>query len=79
MRDRSGQCDMSDTLTSYLGICDLYTAAVTDNTLITVRLELSAPALPCLCRTEDALAEETIPLRAERAVIDCLRLLYLAI
>ena len=70
---------MAYTLTTNLGICDFDTTAVADNALVSIRLELAAPAFPCLCRTEDSLAEESVPLWAERTVIDGLRLLNLAI
>src|SRR5207253_4715060 len=41
-------------------------------------LVLAAVALPVLRRTEDALAEETVTLGLERAVVDGLRLRHLA-
>ena len=79
MRHRSRQRYMADALTADLGIRDLDAAAVADDALISIGLELAAPALPGLGSTEDALAEETVPLRAERALVYGLRLLHLAI
>ena len=79
MGNRSSQRYVADPLTPYLGIGDLYSAAVADNTLVSVGFELSAPAFPGLCGSEDTLAEKTIPLRAERTLVDGLRLLHLSI
>src|SRR5207302_10481347 len=49
-----------------------------DDALVADALVLAAVALPVLRRTEDALAEETVALGLERAVVDRLRLRYLA-
>jgi hypothetical protein len=53
-------------------------AALADDALVADALVLAAVALPVLRRAEDALAEETVTLRLERAVVDRLRLRYLA-
>jgi hypothetical protein len=53
-------------------------AALADDALVADTLVLAAIALPVLRRTEDAFAEETVALRLERAVVDRLRLRYLA-
>src|SRR4030095_5923961 len=49
-------------------------AVLADDALVADALVLAAIALPVLRRTEDALAEETVTLRLERAVVDRLRL-----
>jgi hypothetical protein len=49
-------------------------AALADDALVADALVLAAIALPVLGRTEDALAEETVALGLERAVVDRLRL-----
>jgi hypothetical protein len=56
---------------------DLDTAALADDALVADALVLAAIALPVLRRTENALAEETVALGLERAVVDRLRLRYL--
>jgi hypothetical protein len=53
-------------------------ALLADDALVADALVLAAVALPVLGRTEDALAEEAVALRAERAVVDGLRLQDLA-
>jgi hypothetical protein len=53
-------------------------AALADDPLVADALVLAAIALPVLGRTEDALAEETVALGLESAVVDRLRLRYLA-
>jgi hypothetical protein len=56
----------------------LNAAALADDALVADALVLTAVALPVLRRTEDSLAEETVALGLERAVVDRLRLRYLA-
>src|SRR5262249_38282259 len=50
-----------------------------DDALILHALVLAAQALVVLDRTKDARAEQAVPLRLERAVVDRLRLLDLAV
>src|SRR6185437_15872974 len=52
----------------------LHPAALADDPLVADALVLAAVALPVLGRTEDALAEQAVALRLERAVVDRLRL-----
>src|SRR5690606_8007378 len=54
-------------------------AALADDALEADALVLAAVALPVLGRTEDLLAEESVLLGLERAVVDGLRLLHLAV
>jgi hypothetical protein len=72
--DGSGQVDVTHALAANLGTGYLNTAALTDDALVTDTLVLAAVALPVLGRTEDALAEEAVLLRLQRAVVDRLRL-----
>ena len=66
---------MSHTLTTHGGLCDLDAASVTDNTLITYLLILTAVALPILGWSKNAFAEKTVLLRLEGTIVDGLRLL----
>ena len=55
MADGSGKVDVTHALTPYLGTGYLYTAALTNNALVTDTLVLTAVTLPVLGGTEDAL------------------------
>ena len=74
-----GKLDVTHALASYLGTGDLNAAAVADLTLEADSLVLTAVALPVLCRAEDPLAEQTLSLGLERAVVDGFGLGYLAV
>ena len=76
---RRGQLDVAHTLAAHLGAGHLDAALVADDALVAVALVLSAVAFPVPRRTEDALAEKTVALRAERAVVDGLGLRDLAV
>src|SRR5207248_1669617 len=78
VRDRCGQVDVAHALAAHLLPRHLDAAALADDPLIADALVLAAVALPVLRRTEDALAEETVTLGLERAVVDRLGLRYLA-
>ena len=69
-----GQVDVAHPLAADLGAGDLDAAALADDALVTDALVLAAVALPVLGRTEDALAEQAVLLRLERAVVDRLGL-----
>ena len=71
--------DVTRTLTTNLLLCNLYTASVADDSLITDTLVLAAGALIVLGRTKNALAEETITLRLICSIINGLRLSNLTI
>ena len=71
--------DVTRTLTTNLLLCNLYTASVADDSLITDTLVLAAGALIVLCRTKNALAEETITLRLICSIINGFRLSNLTI
>ena len=63
MRNRSSKCNMSHSLSSYLGFCNLYAATVADYTLISDSLVFTTVALPVLHRSEDAFTKEAIAFR----------------
>src|SRR5205807_7317109 len=73
------QLDVAHALAAHLGARDLDTAALADDALEPDALVLPAVALPVLGGAEDLLAEEPVLLRLERAVVDGLRLLDLAV
>jgi hypothetical protein len=77
--DRCGQLDVTHPLTPHLAASDLDATALTDDALEADPLVLAAVALPVPGGTEDLLAEESVPLRLERAVVDGLGLLDLAV
>src|SRR5256885_8943626 len=76
---RRGELDVAHALAAHLGAGHLDAALVADDALVAVALVLSAVAFPVPCRTEYALAEKTVALRAERAVVDGFRLRDLAV
>src|SRR5256885_6543891 len=76
---RRGELDVAHALAAHLGAGHLDAALVADDALVAVALVLSTVAFPVPCRTEYALAEKTVALRAERAVVDGFRLRDLAV
>src|SRR3989454_925272 len=68
------ELDVAHALAPHLGQRHLDAAAVADHAAIPDPLVLAAVALPVLDRAEDALAEEPIPFRLERPVVDRLGL-----
>ena len=75
----SGELDVAHALAAHLGAGDLDAAALADDALEAHALVLAAVALPVPGGTEDLLAEEAVTLGLERAVVDGLRLLDLAV
>ena len=78
VRDRGGQLDVAHPLTTDLGPGHLDAAALTDDALEPDALVFAAVALPVAGRAEDLLAEESVLFRLERAVVNGLGLLDLA-
>ncbi len=76
---RGGELDVAHPLAAHLGAGDLDAAALADDALEAHPLVLAAVALPVPGGTEDLLAEEAVTLGLERAVVDGLRLLDLAV
>ena len=79
VRDRRGQVDVAEALTAHLGLDDLDAALLAHDAAVLHALVLAAVALVVLHRPEDLRAEEAVALRLERAVVDGLRLLHLAV
>ena len=78
VRDGGGEIDVPHALAPDLLARHLDAAALADDALVADALVLAAVALPVLGGTEDALAEEAVPLGLEGSVVDGLRLRYLA-
>src|SRR6516164_9484503 len=79
MRARRRQLDVSQELAPDFRQCHLDAALVADHAAVLHALVLAAQALPVGDRAEDARAEQAITLGLERAVVDSLRLGYLAV
>ena len=77
--DRGGQLDVAHALTAHVGASDLHATALTDDALEAHALVLAAVALPVLGGPEDLLAEQSVALRFESAVVDGLGFLDLAV
>ena len=78
VRDGRSKFDVAHAVAAHLGARNLNAAALADDVLETDALVLAARALPVLGRTKDLLAEKTVLLRLEGAVVDGLGLLYLS-
>ena len=79
MRYGGGEGNVSHSLAPYLRPGHFYAAAVADDPLVANLLVLSAVAFPVLGGAEDALAEESVFLRPQSAVVNGLRLGHLAV
>ena len=77
--DRGGELDVAHALAAHLRARDLDATALADDALEPDALVLAAVALPVLGRPEDLLAEQAVLLGLERAVVDRLGLLDLAV
>src|SRR5690606_30209469 len=74
VRHGRGQLDVAHAFPTHLGAGDLHAAAVAHDAAVAHPLVLAAVALPVLRRTENPLAEQTVPLGLEGAVVDGFRL-----
>ncbi len=74
-----GQADVAHALPPHLGAGDLDAAAIADHAPVADALVLAAEALPVLGGAEQPLTEQPVLLRAERAIVDGLRLGHLAV
>src|SRR5689334_339010 len=74
VRDGNGELDVTHALAAHLAQGHFDAAAVADDAAVTDSLVFAAMAFPVLYRTEDALAEQAVLLRLERAVVDRLGL-----
>src|SRR5205814_8076925 len=74
VRHRRGELDVAHALAAHLRARHFDAALVADDAFVADALVLSAVALPVPRGTEDALVEEPVLFRTERAVVDRLRL-----
>ena len=79
MRDGGGQFDVAHAFAAHLLQRHFHTAFLADNAAILHALVLAAEAFVVLDRPEDAGTEQTVTLGLERAVVDRLGLLDLAV
>src|SRR4051812_30495040 len=79
MRYGRSELDMAHALAAHLGQRHFNAAFLADHSAVLQALVLAAHAFVVLDRSESARAEETVALRLERAVVDGLRLLHLAV
>ncbi len=79
VRDGRGELDVAHALTAHRGLGDLDAAALADDALEADALVLAARALPVARGSEDLLAEQTVLLGLQGAVVDGLGLLDLAV
>ncbi len=79
MRHRRGEFDMPHALAAHLGGDDFHAAFFADDAAMLHALVFAAVAFVIFHRAEDLGAEKAVALRLERAVIDGLRLLHLAV
>src|SRR6185503_7427687 len=79
VRDGHGEFDVAHALAADLGLGHLDAAAVADDALELDPAVLAARAFEVARGPEDALAEQAVALGLERAVVDRLRLLDLAV
>src|SRR5262249_24102601 len=79
VRDRRGQRDVTEALTAHLGLNHLDAALFAHDAAVLHALVLAADALVVLDRAKDLGAEQAVAFRLERAVVDGLRLLDLAV
>ena len=74
-----GELDVTHPLAADLGERDLHPALLADDTTVLESLVLAAQAFVVLDGPEDLRAEQPVALGLERAVVDGLRLLDLAV
>jgi hypothetical protein len=79
MHHRCSQLDMPHAFASHAGTGHLHAAPLAANALVLHTLITPAGTLPVAGRSEDALAEQAVALRAEGAIVDCFGLFDLPI
>ena len=79
VRGRAGQLDVAHALAAHLGLRDFHAALLADHAAVLEALVLAAKTLVVLHGPEDLGAEQAVTFRLERAVVDGLRLLDLAV
>ncbi len=78
VHNRCRQLDVTHPLATDTTVSHLHAATVADHPLVLHPAVLAASTLPVLLRTENPLAEQSVPLGLVRAVVDRLGLLDLA-
>src|SRR4029079_395691 len=68
--DGDGELDVTHALAAHLAQGHFDAATIADHTAITNALVLAAMTFPVLDRTENALAEQAVFFRLERAIVD---------
>ena len=71
--NRARQLDMAHALAADAAVRHLDAAFITDDALVANALILAAGALPVPLGAENALTEQTVPLRTQRAIVDRFR------
>ena len=79
MRNRRRQFNMSHTFAADFGQRNFHAALFADNAAIFHAFVFAAQALVVFNRTEDAGAEQTVPLRLKCTIVNRLRLFDLAV
>src|SRR6185295_5626720 len=79
VRGRARELDVAHALAAHLGLRHFDAAFLADHAAVLEALVLAAQALVVLHRSEDLGAEQAVTFRLERAVVDGLRLLDLAV
>src|SRR4029079_975663 len=77
--DRRCELNVSHALSTPLAARDFDASLIADDALVAHALVLAAVALEVLLRSKDLFTEQAVFLRLERAVVDRLRLGYLAV
>jgi hypothetical protein len=77
--DRRCEFDVPHSLPSHFGLDDFHAAFLADDPAVFHSLVFAAVAFVVLDGTEDLRAEEPVPFRLERAVIDRLGLFHLSV
>src|SRR5690606_35932588 len=77
--NRGSQVDVPQAFPANLGLDHLDAALLAHDAAVLHALVLAADALVILYRAKDLRAEQTIPFRLERPIVDRLRLLHLAV
>jgi hypothetical protein len=78
MSYRNNKTNVSDTVTSYLLLCNFNPTSITDNSTIADAFVFSTGTLVILDRTENALTEQSVSLGLMGSVVDGFRFQHLS-
>ena len=79
MGDRTGQLNVTHTIPTHFGQCDLDTTFLTNDTAVLHALIFAAETFIILYRTKNLGAKQTFPLGLEGTVVNSLRLFHFTI